>query len=758
MQHILSRNRVEAHSIRSGQPDDTLRDREDSAAHLAKGAAFDADLLTITMYSAFVSLALAMIYAIARIGFENPITPIASALGVALLVLCAPVTIRYWLASPDRHWLTSAPVLMILTVVSLALIGLLPLFDSSKQSLPLLSYLLAAVGGVLFVFTLARWWGGGRVIANLLLMLVAGLMAAWAGSLVWTGLYSSPLIIERVAFVPMIGDQMLNGALMGMLETYGTASTGFHGLIPLHYHVGSHMLFMALARLLGAMPLHFYQLGFQIIMVPVFLWSLLCAMLSIRTTYLMPLTPRPVRSDALLWGLFTLLHVGFSEQIPIADQTLIYHSESFMLGISLLALTIGLCAHVISRPVIQMRQFNSWQICAFVLIALPLLSAAMGLSKISIIYAFVAICGYFFIRWGLFRHWLFVVGMLLQLAVFISVYNLVNITPYGHPIYDRPFQNIINNYPRMIWPFYYVMYYAYSWVFIVLKLALKGPRTLRDLWQQFTNNELVDIELVAIIAVASALPAIGGLLFGEFWFALIQRWISLIFLVANVPLFVRFLSLRRAGESLGSISVRNVFVALVLAICLLAVPFQLTYPMIQFAKDNQYTRQYYTSQDREVYIFRTLRSTLGSGDLAGAVAVMRDVVIPFMTTHYQYTDRDPRYRLLHELERIGRLPTSEKRGALIFIPKSNAGYWDIPMTCDALPMLAPSITSMPMLQGIPPASCEMTTYAYMDYGVVERHDFAASDEAGICAEAESLGFSEVWVIDDASTHEIDCGS
>jgi hypothetical protein len=110
------------------------------------------------------------------------------------------------------------------------------------------------------------------------------------------------------------------------------------------------------------------------------------------------------------------------------------------------------------------------------------------------------------------------------------------------------------------------------------------------------------------------------------------------------------------------------------------------------------------------------------------------------------------YPIVTELREIDRLPRSRRRQMALFIPQSNAQYWSMFTAddrCSWTPMIAPAISGVAMIDGMPAVNCKVTDQYNMPLYAKRSRPQSAADttDAALCARAKSKGFREVMVID-----------
>jgi hypothetical protein len=74
-----------------------------------------------------------------------------------------------------------------------------------------------------------------------------------------------------------------------------------------------------------------------------------------------------------------------------------------------------------------------------------------------------------------------------------------------------------------------------------------------------------------------------------------------------------------------------------------------------------------------------------------------------------------RLQMVKALEEISRIPDSVKAQSLLFIPKSVTAYWNLHTLCRNVPFIAPCITGIAIINGLPEKGCEHRYYGYESY-------------------------------------------
>ncbi len=89
--------------------------------------------------------------------------------------------------------------------------------------------------------------------------------------------YANVLEPEFAVFGHLSSDTLFHTAVSAMLSRHGVVSTGLDGLVPLRYHVLSHLWIGRVAEWLQTTPIHGYYLVEQLVALPLLLFGLVIA-------------------------------------------------------------------------------------------------------------------------------------------------------------------------------------------------------------------------------------------------------------------------------------------------------------------------------------------------------------------------------------------------------------------------------------------------------------------------------------------------
>jgi hypothetical protein len=347
---------------------------------------------------------------------------------------------------------------------------------------------------------------------------------------------SNPLMLESIAAIPnpkLSADVLFHASIVQMMNTFGIPTTGLNGVAPINYHYGSHILFLQITNLLKIHPIAFYQMVYVILCIPFLFKSILCLVFEIRRQLNITSPPFDYRFLLILvigFLGFTKFSFGTMAAKATAGQTILFISESYNLSMSFLFLLSAFLLNAYSKWSGQPKRY--WSI----LLITPLWLFLIGLTKISTIYLAVAGLGYLYLRLGLFRKWHFTVTLLLCLLAF-ALACVLTIDQKTHEGSIQPFfffKTILQS-PLYI---FFLIYFFFLIIFSV-NLYLRYRLTRNTDQHTPAAKQFIAVEFLIVVALAGQLPGLVMSFIGlnSAYFSEVQHWLSIIFLLAYLPLF-----------------------------------------------------------------------------------------------------------------------------------------------------------------------------------------------------------------------------
>jgi len=698
-----------------------------------------------------MAIALAAVYWFARRGFDNPVAPVAGAAALALFTFNAPYVVRAALRRSGRAygWAISYSFLWLAALGITALIGrLVPVTGVNP-------FPIVAVAGVfMFAVVFVRWTVRGKVLRSTMVALAGFGMGGWAAGVVWGRIYKSPLFTEMMALDGVIHHDALGlAALANMIRTYGVASVGLDGLPYMPYHWGTPWLFVQLANLLDMSVLDFYQLGYPVTMIPFFFGGILCFVTELRHAQRFEDSEdaghtsdlRDLRDDPRAWAVFLAATIGV---IPITAldamgvwTSNLMISESYAVGIPVALLLLGTCVvfwrfggrEAVSRNPQMLREM------LFPLIVLPVGIVILGYLKISLMVLAFLLAVYVFLRLGLFRRPLFAVAAVLLTVAVALAYGQVSLPAHREGIV--PLHFLKGFVPPEWWPLFPVVHLFWSILYVALRLRSEGVTTVGELATMIRNRRIIDVEAVTLVAIAGLLPGLALSIDGgsAFYFSDVQRWLSVGLTMAAAGTLFRWRGARQRVTVSGTGNARRGYRLIHIAIPLLAIPMLMSMALNavhwprRMLQENVATRAaFYRITGRE-----TPPATIRSVSLLGDRLALKEGLAAAQ-----------RSKIVSQLRSLSTLSESERRRTALFIPQTEAAYWTLlarPGACTFASHVAPALTGMAMIDGMPPAGCKLNPY----YGLggfsprLESQTAKTAGAAELCSKSRRWGLTRV---------------
>lgn len=688
---------------------------------------------TVAVASSFLAIGLAAIYWTLRDGFVNPVAPPAKAALLSLFIINTPyalrsltrrITERYW-------WATSYSFYWILSFLLAAIAGKLAIV-TGVNAFPVL----AALGVAAFVYVFADWIRGAAFWRSFVVIAGALFFSTFAAGVVWGRIYKSPLFMEMLQVNGIVHhDTLALAAIANMLRTYGMPAPGLDGIPYMAYHWGSLWSFGSLAELLGSTTLGFYNLGYVVTILPLFFGGILAFAVE-ASGRRQDLRKRLKVLAILLVAVIGVFPITGMDSIGVWTSNLMI-SESYAVGIGAALLLTGTTIvwgrswlrRAATSPILRPADW------IFIGLVLPVGIIAVGMLKISLmILGFVAAI-YCALRLGLLRRpAVAAIALVFSVAVAIAV---VFVSLPAHREGFQPLDFLKGFVPLSWWPFFFVAQLFWSLLYIVLRLRAEGVVTTAELRTTLRLRRILDVEVVALIAVLGIAPGLvthidGG---SAFYFSDIQRWLSVGLVMAGATTLMPWMKSREkpAGGGVSLRLIAIVFISLPLVASLLA---NSVYWTKRMAAANAGTR------------LDAYPSALAADIPPGIRGLPRLRDARLLQAGLE---AKPNYLPTLELQSLATLPRSERRRTAVFIPQSDRTYWDLlkrPGACSFSGHVAPALTGMSMVDGMPPFGCSLSKYYGLGLHEKRSRDQTAADTipAALCGRVRPFGLSRIMTI------------
>jgi hypothetical protein len=725
--------------------------------------------LTASVFSSIIAVVLALIYYLSRIGFSNHLLPIVYVLSISLLLLNFPIFYRIifhkiTFYSKDT-WITSDAFYSFIILSLLILIGFL--VPSININIILIIF---PIGLIAFFFIFIVWLSSKKIRQSLIFVGFTGLFSLWVAAIVWNSGYLTPLFFEHIiAFGEAHADTLFHAAIAGMIKTYGFPSTGINGLEYISYHYGSHWIFAQLAKLVRLDTVHFYNLAYPIIFVPFFYQVSILFIIKIKDFIHKANSSWILTTDYIFWLVFFIMQIGFitpqSELITSWGWNAHLISESYNISLSFTLILITMVLYLIPSIEINESYFINE---LFIIVFVPLLLIVIGFNKISLIYLLISFYIYIIYRLNLYRQFIYIVSIGLAISSILFVMYFIGKRSAG--ITFSPFDFFISYGRGNI--FFFLFYFFFSWVFIILKCYEKNISSISDFKSYLITNNIMDIEIVLLFCLVGAAP---GLIVGlggsaAHYFADFQALIAVSLLLANLDNFYYKLARNIEFGPLGELKLKYFFIIIIGAFILISTAINYVKPISNMVSINLITRiqlsmiqnnsaviNNSTSRKSQglikqalkignlsainLIIFRNVKGKIKQGLKIGNFTAIKDLLI---SDPFKAQQDNQEALLINKLQELGNAPPSERKMTVLFIPQSNKLYWNL-LSCDRMPSLAPAISNLAMIDGLPEINC-MGGY-FMDYRRQEEQAPVDQIKDEICLKAWDQGFSRIILLD-----------
>jgi hypothetical protein len=708
-------------------------------------ALFDAKA-TAAVFAGTMATGLAIFYALARVGFTTDPIPIFLSLGLSLFFLCLPS--GYLLLAQHSKIDTQKSWAMSDTMIAVAGIGVVTLWGMLVPELGKfnISPLLASLGYLLFLAVMVGWWRTRASWLNMLIPLGGAVFAIWSTGLIWGYGFNSPLFLETLALGHAHRDPLFHATVASMIQTYGIPSTGLDGLPYMYYHWGSHWLAAQWSSVLGTSPLEFYQLGYYIIIAPLFIYSMLSFSVDVRSLSHQLDTTWSMRRDVLLWVIFISAFVGL---IPIEVRTELvipptfFTSPSQSAGLAGFFFFMSLILISFTNIYQNQRLMHNWKQVFFLIGIIPVCVIILGFLKISHMPLFFI--SYLYIVWKLnhYKSWAFILSLIITSSSFLLTLYWAH--PFGEEIYSAtPTSSFLFKMSHINMFFFFIFAFFFSWCYAALRLYEERIRSVTDVIHLFQSNRIIDLELLFVLCVVGISPAfvfaLSGGDAGNFYD--VQRWVAVSLLVAHTGTLYTLWS--SFSEKIRHSQVRWLGYAAISATGFLLFGV--------FVLD--YIRQGKNGIETNVgtrIALKEEQASINHREVAIEQVLIANELLPAYTDWLQpYYERRKVHALIIALQSLSELPVTEKRDSLLFIPRSTTLYWDQEnIECAATPFIAPSITGIAMLDGLPASGCNSWAFRNRFYGYSA---YAYSpppnvDPSELCSRVKDAGFSRIIILD-----------
>jgi hypothetical protein len=258
-------------------------------------------------------------------------------ISVSTILISAPNFFRSYLKFLKDKWFTDESVVSVFVLMFLGLLG----YVLDATSLLGITRQLLVVVAVLLLFTefLNLLRGPKRIEWALIPLLFTALALV-----IYTGGTQDIFYFEQIWLGQAQQDSVFHMAISNLLNTTGVPTLGLHGTVEIKYHWLSHWLFAGLNNLTSQNTLLFYNLGYVVMLIPLFIKGLYL----VSSQYLQF---RYKKNLGLIFFAVVILLMNSFLNVRAWSQVEPFISESFGLSITLSFLYLSsLIAFVKDKP------------------------------------------------------------------------------------------------------------------------------------------------------------------------------------------------------------------------------------------------------------------------------------------------------------------------------------------------------------------------------------------------------------------------
>ena len=569
---------------------------------------------------------------------------------------------------------------------------------------PLLLGLFAT--GIWQVFMSGRGIRGGEA---MLPLLCGGLAGFGYFLLINSKAYATVLTPEQMLTGVQHMDTMFHASIANMLVKHGALSTGLDGLVPLKYHVLSHIWLGCLGLWLGVSTLESYYIGMQIVWIPMLLFCLSMA------TYLI----RPGSERLASGALVTLCSVLLLFVTELWGWTHWLVSESYCLSLIVFVLALPLLADT-AEPLSRGR-------LALRILVLGMAGAVAALAKVSVGFIFVGAAG--FLLWRQ-------IGMTWFNLVKLAIPVLLG----GYVAATVVFAGAYNDVVKVLAPFSFVREYPGSALSnVAANLVLLCAAIA--VWRSGTSRDKRCAEAFAIIAIASSVPALlldipGG---SAFYFINVGTWAGIVFVSAYAG---RYFAQRQPAF------LRPEFVLPAILLVALATG------------EKRSSAAKFANEFAEVQTRIHALTGQGSEPASRGWHRLVELLLPGHPARKAMARDVERTAGAQSMQTLLAMGLAQDNHAAVFVAPDNLAFWTLYEDCRSNPFFVPAALGAPMIRGINPPALKCPKEPYYGYPAYAADAVSQpTTDSELCSRAATSGLKTVFVLSTpAIGRKIDCGS
>ena len=667
----------------------------DSILSSEKLALFDARWAAIALFATLVSAFSALALITFRLGLVTSYSAVFAATVILAASTFAPLLLpRRGIFSGLNLRAIVYPLISLLVLASVLLA-----FRFGQALLPLYPVLaLCGMARAFFVRQHSRIRGWIALVGTA--AVTAAYLFIFVNNLGYVGVYTP----EQGLLGLLNHDTRFHTAVTFLIQNFGTPSLGVDGMLPLKYHVGSHVWFAAFGLLAGVEPLWSYTACVLLLTVPGLVVALIFSGMAID------LGENPV-AHYLIMGLALLL---LSDAIGWNSY---YISETY---------TFGLIGLLLSLPLLMMLTKKDVPVawcCIGFATAMLLVPLLMSL-KISI-----------GVLWGVGVGWIALRRFGIRFpAVLVGIGCLTGLL-IGLKFFSPGTSDYVYTSGSLIAPFYILRAFPHvkvfsSFIFPLCLVLLTLSAAQSEIRTLIKGGVDIPVETVAVVTIIGALPPFLGVpQDSAVWYFLnVGQWLAMALLISRVSPadFVECSRQLNASKLARPLALIGLFLLAVPMVESIKPAFQKTAGDIVRAADQQ-NGDFLKNRLATRYFLDTLSAehTLFGSDFRKA--------LPLSTGA----------QLIAAVRASAGVARSD---FAVFIPPGNTLFWQFQEKCLEKHNVQPALTGQPSLFGAPPKEYGCIKDAYQaDYGT--DIDSRSMSDSELCKHAVKRNMNDILVLE-----------
>jgi len=634
-------------------------------------------LINILLF--ILSASIGIYYFVLSLGYSDRLYPIlVQTVSLASIIIFSPDLIKIVLdrisTTTNERWFTSSTFITIIILGLVILIGYLLSYQSFNTGTYLIYIALP-----LLLISLAFYFYYFNLI-HIFYYSLFFFFSIFIGSVIWKNGWQGPLFIEQLSLMNLSGvDVLFHSSVVGIIKTHGFPSTGLDGIPYLSYHWGSHWIFAQFSNILNMNGLLFCNIGFPVLIIPLYLKSIFYGIISIRRYKNFDLN---VNSVLFLLLIVPIIH--FTSKVT----TVPIDNYSYVMSLAFSFLLFSLCIEYLNANKIKINYTISDHI--FLLFIVPLFIGIIALVKISIPFILLGLYLYLIYRLRLYKNYIVFLSFLFSSIILLTILFVGTDILFTHStsIGIITIFKGITRYGQIS----FVLNYTGMVVFIYLILKKKKVTTMKELKNMIRSKQFIfELEILPYILIISLIPGLIGMNAGgsDFYFYNFQYWLSVIFILGYFPYLFTFNNMSQLFE-------RGKIFSYIKIILIFGITLELTGNYFTQISDNL---RYNLKVRSKINNITAERISLKRA----AVNLMKGNNIFGIDSgsNSPSLEDNKKYQLLNLLTRLGKDDLINKRGTCIYIPKSNRVFWDMQNDDYGTPFIIPGLTGIAMINGIP---------------------------------------------------------